>query len=96
MSPAKRSMEKQLTGVRVSLKVEETTHQADCNLFLESYGPPARWRGRVWAIAPATALKKGTKATITLPQGPSGEIVILRAGVRGAYDFQGEGLPPAF
>jgi hypothetical protein len=96
MTPAKRSMEKQLTGVRVSLTVDEKSHQADCNLFLESYGPPARWRGRVWALAPAAALKKGMKATLTLPHGPSGEIVIVRAGVRGAYDFQGEGMPPTF
>lgn len=89
-------MEKQLTGVRIKLAVAEQDHQADCNLFLESYGPPPKWHGRIWALAPARALKKGTKATITLPQGPTGEIIILRAGVRGAYDFQGEGLPPSF
>jgi hypothetical protein len=80
----------------VNLTVAEQTHQADCNLFLESYGPPPKWRGRIWALAPATALKKGTKGTITLPHGQTGEIIILRAGVRGAYDFQGEGMPPEF
>jgi hypothetical protein len=96
MSPAKRSMEKQLTGVRVQLTVDEQSSSADCNLFLESYGPPPKWRGRLWAIAPPRPLKKGAKATLTLPKGATGEITILRAGARGAYDFQGEGLPPDF
>jgi hypothetical protein len=96
MSPAKRSMEKQVTGIRVNLTIEEQSHRADCNLFLETYGPPARWRGRIWALEPVRTLKKGTKATLVLRQGATGEIVILRAGVRGAYDFEGEGLPPDF
>ena len=89
-------MEKQLTGIRVELTVEDRRHTADCNLFLESFGPPPRWRGRVWALAPAVAFKKGTKLTLTLPQGSSGEVVIQRPGVRGSYDFQGDGLPPTF
>jgi hypothetical protein len=89
-------MEKQLTGVRVQLSADEQQYQADCSIFLESYGPPARWRGHVWALIPAKVLRKGAKGTITLPQGSSGEIVIQRAGVRGSYDFQGEGLPPNF
>ena len=96
MTPAKRSMEKQLTGVRIQLTVDDQRHSADCNLFLESYGPPPRWRGRLWAVSPAAALRKGTKATLTLPQGSSGEVVILRPGARGSFDFQGEGLPPTF
>jgi hypothetical protein len=89
-------MEKQLTGVRIQLTVAEESSRADCNLFLESYGPPPKWRGRLWALAPERVLKKGTKATLTLPQGTSGEITILRPGIRGSYDFQGEGLPPDF
>ena len=89
-------MERQVTGIRVQLEVAEQKHTADCSLFLESYGPPARWHGRVWAIQPATGFKKGTQGILTLPQGSTGQIVIQRVGVRGAYDFQGEGLPPTF
>lgn len=89
-------MEKQLTGVRVQLSVEDQQYHADCSIFLESYGPPARWHGRVWALSPAIALKKGARAMLSLPQGASGEVVILRTGARGSYDFQGDGLPPSF
>jgi len=89
-------MEKQLTGVRIQLSYEGQDLRADCSLFLESFGPPARWRGRVWNISSPARLKKGTKITVTLPQGASGKGTIVRAGIRGAYDFQGEGLPPDF
>lgn len=89
-------MEKQLTGVRVELALDEQRHHAECSLFLDSYGPPPRWHGRLWNVSPATAFKKGTRVTLTLPQGARGEAVIQRAGARGAYDFQGEGLPPDF
>lgn len=91
-----RRMEKQLTGVRVEVAVGEQRHRAQCNLFLESYGPPPRWRGRLWDLSPNVTFKKGARLTLTLPQGSSGEATIQRVAVRGAYDFQGEGLPPAF
>jgi hypothetical protein len=96
MSPPQRGMERQLTGVRVAVAIDEQQHSADCNLFLESYGPPPRWHGRLWGFAPAAILKKGAKLTLTLPKGATGEVIILRAGVRGSYDFQGEGMPPTF
>jgi hypothetical protein len=89
-------MEKRLTGVRIALSVDGQEFRADCSLFLESYGPPARWRGRLWNFSSAAQLKRGTKVTLTLPQGTTAEATIQRAGQRGGYDFQGEGLPPTF
>lgn len=91
----KRGMEKQLTNVRIALTVDEKRYTAEANIFIETYGPPPRWHGRVWALTPAEHMKKGTKATMVIRDGNSVEIVIQRPGARGAYDFQGEGLPPA-
>jgi hypothetical protein len=89
-------MEKRLTGVRVELSTDGAQMHADCNLFLESFGPPARWHGRLWNVSAPARLKKGAKVTLKLPQGATADAVIQRADTRGAYDFQGEGLPPAF
>jgi hypothetical protein len=89
-------MEKRLTGVRIALSIDGQDLKADCSLFLESFGPPARWHGRLWNLSTAAHLKKGAKFTLTLPQGATGEATIQRAGLRGGYDFQGEGLPPSF
>ncbi|MGI8554018.1 MAG: hypothetical protein ACR2PL_25015 [Dehalococcoidia bacterium] len=95
MAQAKRLTEKQLTNARVALTIEEQRHTAECNLFVESHAPP-RWRGRIWAITPVATLKKGAKATIELPKGIIAEITVTKAAARGAYEFQGEGLPPSF
>lgn len=93
---SRRSQEKQLTNARVALAVEDQRYVAECNIFVESLGPPPKWHGRIWALAPAATLKKGTKLTLTLHNGNEAEAVIQRPGVRGAYDFLGEGLPPTF
>ena len=93
---SRRSQEKQLTNARVALTLDDQRYAAECNLFIESIGSPPKWHGRVWALTPAAGFKKGTMLTLTLHSGNSAEIVIQRPGVRGAYDFVGQGLPPTF
>ena len=89
-------MEKRITGIRVGLAVDGQDLHADCSIFLDSYGPPPRWRGRIWNLSTPMQLKKGIKVALTLPQGATAEATIQRAVQRGSYDFQGDGLPPSF
>jgi hypothetical protein len=93
---SRRFQEKQLTNARVALTVDDQRHAAECNIFIESLGPPPKWHGRIWAVTPAASFKKGVTLTLTLHNGNTAAIVIQRPGVRGGYDFIGEGLPPTF
>lgn len=94
--PDRGSAGRQLTNARVRLATGELEHAATCTLIVEQKGTPPHWHGRLWALSPATTLKRDTKATLRLPNGNEAEVLIERVGAGGAYEFRGEGLPPSF